>query len=114
MELDELQDLTVDEQKEELENLSREQLKDLREAETRNTALDNIDRELAKYDREEVQSSSVDLEEDEDDSSEAEELAQEKFTEEEIQEIKEKVDYIIERCKTTSQEGYENYTEDEQ
>ena len=41
-------DLTVDEQNNELENLSRNELEELRNRETRQTAIDNIDNELEK------------------------------------------------------------------
>lgn len=92
-----LTDLTVDEQKDELENLSKKELQVLKEEETRNTALDNIERELAKYDRDESQTQSIQVKE------------KASRYNERIEELEKKVEYLIDRCKTTSKEAFENY-----
>lgn len=102
MKQEELLELNVDEQKQELENLELDELKDLREAEERNTAIDNIDLELGdrKTDTSNVEPDEnvedVEASNDEDDRSELEEL-------------KAKVDYLLEKGKTVSREGFEDY-----
>ena len=93
MELPDLTDLTVDEQKNELENLGKQKLKELREREERQTAIDNIDRELSSRQKSDRPKDSKDPREHEGLQSE----------------LERKVDYLIEKCKTTSMEGFEDY-----
>jgi len=105
MELDELLDLTVNKQEDELENLSKKELKELREKESRQTAIDNIDGELSsrqedsRTEKDEhpqtVPTDTTDIGEGNDGPSKSE--------------LERKVDYLIEKCKTTSIEGFENY-----
>ena len=105
---DDLLDMSVDDQKDQLENLEEDQLKELRDREERSTAIDNIDRELSKSRKErgdpmpsqtddhpQVQDQDVDGDAEKDDSR--------------IEELEAKVDYLIQGCKTTSEEGFENY-----
>lgn len=104
MELPDLTDLTVNEQKDELENLSKKQLKELREEEERQTAIDNIDSELSNRDDEVVEEAEVV------DESVPDEAATEHVSDtRRVEKLEAKVDYIIERCKTISEEGFENY-----
>jgi hypothetical protein len=114
---DDLQDLTslnVDEQKNKLENLSKEELKELREKEERQTAIDNIDRELSGRGHDQVQEKD---DESEQDSVErdapmpqtAEDNMEDSKKADERSELERKVDYLIENCKTTSKEGFQEY-----
>ena len=99
MNVDELLDLTVDEQEEELENLSVDQLQELEVDETRQTALDNIKSELfsRREDEEETEKGSGSVE------------VSYESKDDRVEELERKVSYLIDRCKTTSEEGFENY-----
>lgn len=115
MELDELLDLTVDEQKDELENLSKKKLEKLREAEERQTAIDNIDSELSnrpeiteKAEPEPEEDNKSEIEEDFDETSNRVDGDIEK-QEVDVEQLARKVDYLIEKCKSTSEEAFENY-----
>lgn len=127
METDELTDLTVQEQEDELQDLPTEKLQNLREQETRRTALDNIDNELSQRQPEQeeteqetseepVEEDSDQQDEEEDDpraESEQPEPAQDRgetvMENDRLEELEAKVDYLIENCKTTSHQGFENY-----
>jgi len=105
MELDELLDLTVAEQKDELENLSKTELEELREKESRQTAIDNIDGELSS--RQEDSRTEKD-EHPQTVPTDTTDIGKES-NERSKSELERKVDYLIEKCKTTSMEGFENY-----
>jgi len=100
MELPDLTDLTVNEQEDELENLSKTELKELREAEERQTAIDNIDNELSSREKTTTEDH---------DAVMGEEPVPDGKDEPAKSELERKVDYLIEKCKTTSMEGFENY-----
>jgi len=103
--------LTVDDQKDELQNLSKKQLEQLKEDETRNTALDNIKREIRKRNRQKKEENNSD--EMSDGNTEQRKKAPQTINEDDIigkvAELEQKVDYLIEKCKTTSEQGFENY-----
>jgi len=112
-----LTDLTVDDQKDELQNLSKKQLEQLKEDETRNTALDNIKREIRKRNRQKKEEDNSD--EISEGNTEQTKKAPKKIKApqtinqddiiEKVAELEQKVDYLIEKCKTTSEQGFENY-----
>jgi len=99
---DDLLDMSVDDQKDELENLEVNQLQELKEEEKRSTALDNIDRELGNRKTNETI---------EEKASSNEVIGDVKVEtkDDRLDKLEKKVDYIISRCKTTSEEGFENY-----
>jgi len=104
-----LTDLTVDDQKDELQNLNKKQLKQLKEDETRNTALDNIKREIRKRNRQEKEDP-ADIGDTEQTKKAPQKISEDDVIEK-VAELEKKVDYLIEKCKTTSQEGFENYVQ---
>jgi len=104
MELPDLTDLTVDEQKNELENLGKQKLKELREREERQTAIDNIDRELSSRQKSDRPKDSKDPREHEGSGPMVDESVEGSRSE-----LERKVDYLIEECKTTSHEGFKDY-----
>lgn len=110
---DDLPDLTVDEQEDELQNLSKTELKELREDEERQTAIDNIDSELSSRQAQEDEMSNdpeQDVVEDDQEPVEQEETKPEDTEKADNRsELERKVDYLIERCKTTSHQGFEEY-----
>jgi len=113
MEIPDLTDLTVDEQKDELENLGKQKLEELRGKETRQTAIDNIDREISNRQedsRDEDWSETVSDTDEEITKEDVEEAAKNsKSVTERQNELDRKVDYLIEKCKTTSMEGFKDY-----
>jgi len=108
-----LTELTVDEQENQLEDLDLEELKDLRGREERNTAMNNIDREISnrqKDSRDEDWSETVSDTDEEITKEDVEEAAKNsKSVTERRNELERKVDYLIEECKTTSHEGFKDY-----
>ena len=91
-----LTEMTVDEQENQLKDLNLEELKELRGREERNTAMDNIDREISNRQEDSRTEKTVSNSVNQDQESEKSELER-------------KVDYLIEKCKTTSHEGFKDY-----
>jgi hypothetical protein len=116
MELDGLTDVTVDEQKDKLQNLSKEELEELREQEERQTAIDNIDKELSKrrtQEDEEQAEPQTEVVDEEQEHPQTETNTSEPVEEDGERSVLEaKVDYLIEKCKTTSHKDFEDYYED--
>lgn len=111
MNAEELTSLTVDEQKEELENLETHELEELKTQEKRRTAVGNIESELSNREPEQEETSEPEPSESTLDKPENQE---EDTSDEEIDErseIEAKVDYLIEKCKTTSKQGFKDYYE---
>lgn len=105
---DDLLDMSVDDQKDELENLEVNQLQELEEQEERSTALDNIERELGNRKKEDQLEQTAE-EVMEDAKEESYDKKDDDSNSDRIMELEAKVDYIISKCKTTSEEGFENY-----
>jgi len=94
---DELLDMSVADQKDKLENLEMSQLQELKQKEERSTALDNIERELGNRKTEDTKQEST--------GDSIGDVSIE-TKDERLEELEDKVDYLIKNCKTTSYEEY--------